>query len=157
MGSRFGITQVAAKRVGLSVLEYQAKRKQGLKWCWKCRLWKEKEEFDLDKSRGDGRTAICIDCRRVKVRRQRRHSPPSVKVREDASNALRKAIRQGRITKPSALPCHDCGKPARQYHHHLGYAHSHWLDVVAVCVSCHHRRHWDDNPNGNPVSSNLRK
>jgi hypothetical protein len=37
--------------------------------------------------------------------------------------------------------CPDCGTPAVIYHHHRGYAPEHWLDVVAMCQSCHGKRH----------------
>ena|SRR3990167_380487 len=46
------------------------------------------------------------------------------------------AIEAGRLPMPKTLICVNCGKLAREYHHHLGYAPEHQLDVVPVCSRC---------------------
>jgi len=54
----------------------------------------------------------------------------------EACNALGNAIEAGKLPRPNSLQC-SCGEQAKQYHHHLGYAPEHWLDVIPVCIDCH--------------------
>jgi len=54
-----------------------------------------------------------------------------------ASNQVQKAIREGRLLKPTNYQCADCGKPATQYDHR-DYRKP--LDVAPVCRSCNIRR-----------------
>lgn len=140
-GTRDGSETTAAIRVGVTLEEYRAKVAQGLKWCTGCKLWKMREEYGADKSRGDGLAARCTACRRVKSRAARVGGPPDQRTATLATEAVRKAVRQGRLAPIRSLKCRDCGKVARHYHHHLGYARTHWLDVIALCVGCHRRRH----------------
>ena len=65
MGSKLGVTKIAAGRLGLTLQDYQSKRSQGLKWCWKCEEWKSIDEFTVDRSRGDSLSAACYECRRT--------------------------------------------------------------------------------------------
>ncbi len=44
----------------------------GLKWCYKCKDWKHKDNFSLDKSRYDKKKAKCINCARVKQKKSRK-------------------------------------------------------------------------------------
>ncbi|MEE9354789.1 MAG: hypothetical protein V3U75_04290 [Methylococcaceae bacterium] len=67
------------------------------------------------------------------IRRYQKHFPE----RKKAKDAVDWAIRTGKIPRANTLKC-SCGNQAKQYHHHKGYAKEHWLDVIAVCVSCHH-------------------
>lgn len=143
MGNRIGITKVAAKKIGISYEDYIKKINEGLKWCTSCKQWKPREFFGIDKSRGDGLRAPCFDCSRVKYRKSRGLLAPSEKIQQAASNVIRTLIRQGKLPSPDTIPCIDCGKKAEVYHHHLGYNKSHWADVVALCKSCHHKRHWN--------------
>ncbi len=62
----------------------------------------------------------------------RRHSD-----RVNARTAVNRAIRLGRLPAPGNFLC-KCGKPAAHYHHHLGYAAEHRLDVIPVCRDCHY-------------------
>lgn len=141
MGSREGAERTAARKVGVSLDEYQERRAAGLKWCFRCRSWKLREQFAIDRSRTDGLTAQCFDCRRVGQRKKLLSSGTPAE-RQGAHDAVRWAIKRGRLIPPTDLPCLDCGGKAVHYHHHLGYERSHWLDVVAVCYRCHRRRHW---------------
>ena len=143
MGSRVGVQKAAAKRIGISIEEYLARIAKGFKWCYRCKLWKQKSEFPSDKSRGDNLASTCADCRHVKVRRKHKHKAPSGKVQSQASNAVNYEIKCGKLAKPTNLPCYDCGEPAREYHHYLGYRKSHWLNVIPLCNKCHSRRHWE--------------
>jgi len=58
-----------------------------------------------------------------------------------AVNAVNHAIRDGRFPRPDTLMCHYCPAQAQQYHHHLGYAPEHWLDVLPTCIKCHTKIH----------------
>lgn len=57
-----------------------------------------------------------------------------------ARTAVNRAVRAGKLPRASTLAC-SCGKPAREYHHHNGYAREHYLDVIAVCAFCHKDHH----------------
>jgi hypothetical protein len=46
----------------------------------------------------------------------------------------------GLMPRGKDLPCTDCGGPAREYDHYLGYDRAHWFDVEAVCRRCHLER-----------------
>lgn len=54
-----------------------------------------------------------------------------------AGQAVYRAVRAGKMPHASTLPCKECGNPAREYHHHNGYAREHWLDVIPLCIPCH--------------------
>ena len=69
----------------------------------------------------------------VKKRFKARH-PNQIK----AKNAVNHAITAGKLPRPDTLLCHYCPKPAQQYHHWHGYEPKHWLDVIPVCILCHH-------------------
>ena len=45
----------------------------------------------------------------------------------------------GAIPYAAELPCADCGRQARDYHHHLGYEHPE--AVIPLCPKCHATRH----------------
>ncbi len=62
MGSKIGVIKVAAKRTGYSFDEYTAFIQQGLKYCTKCKKWKDRSYYYKDSSRGDGLKACCVDC-----------------------------------------------------------------------------------------------
>ena len=47
------------------------------------------------------------------------------------------AVRSGRIKPATDFPCVHCGKPALEYHHHLGYDDAHSFDVIPLCKTCH--------------------
>ena len=55
-----------------------------------------------------------------------------------AQRIINKAVREGKIPRPDTLQCYDCFTQAEQYHHWLGYEPKHWLDVIPVCIKCHH-------------------
>ena len=143
MGSRKGVMKIAAKRIGISYEEYLDNLKNGLKWCFRCKLWKQRSQFNTDRSRGDGLTASCADCRRVKIRRKRKDTILSKKIQSQAASAVSYEVKRGYMIPAKTLPCRDCGKSAQEYHHHLGYKKPHWLDVIPLCKSCHVQRHWE--------------
>src|SRR3972149_2677809 len=51
-----------------------------------------------------------------------------------AYEAVRRAIKTGKLTHPSKRYCgYCCSYPAAKYRHYLGYAKEHRLDVAPVC------------------------
>ena len=136
-----GIKGIVAK-MGMTFEQYMAEVENGNKWCTGCKQWLLRDFFGKDKTRGDGLDSRCINCRRVKTKRQRNSLAPSSNIRQNAAYAVATAIDKGHLVIPSDLPCFYCGKTAVLYHHHLGYARSHFLDVQAVCKSCHTKIHW---------------
>jgi hypothetical protein len=54
-----------------------------------------------------------------------------------ATCAVFQAIKQGKLARPSAFACADCGKPATQYDHR---DYSRPLHVEPVCGSCNKLR-----------------
>ncbi len=67
MGSKSGVTKIAAKRLGLSLEDYTAKLAAGLKWCFRCKSWKSVGDFGTDRTRGSGKASRCAVCRRTGV------------------------------------------------------------------------------------------
>jgi hypothetical protein len=49
-------------------------------------------------------------------------------------------VAAGRLPRASSLTCTDCGKPAEEYDHYLGYEPEHYEHVQPVCKSCHIKR-----------------
>jgi hypothetical protein len=81
---------------------------------------------------------------------QRLHRKHSLIYREKhpekcrAHSRVMYAIKSGLIRKPISYFCRasiDCTAKAHEYHHHLGYAKEHQLDVIPVCISCHKTIH----------------
>jgi hypothetical protein len=59
MGSAAGVAKVAAKRIGVSIDEYESRISDGEKWCTECKAWRDRLMFAIDRSRGDGLRATC--------------------------------------------------------------------------------------------------
>jgi hypothetical protein len=57
-----------------------------------------------------------------------------------ARTAVNNAVRAGKMPRASELMCADCGNPADQYDHIGGYEKDNYLNVEAVCTTCHGRR-----------------
>ncbi len=75
---------------------------------------------------------------REQVKKGRAANP----LREKAHSAVRYAIRRGDLSPAWAMVCEVCQEAqALEYHHHLGYAPEHWLDVKVVCLECHGAAH----------------
>lgn len=62
MGSPLGSRKTAARKIGISLEEYDLNISKGVKWCTKCKSWKPLSGFYRDTTRGDGFSAKCIDC-----------------------------------------------------------------------------------------------
>jgi hypothetical protein len=59
-----------------------------------------------------------------------------------ARTTVNRAVRTGKLPRASTQQCVSCGQPAKEYHHHKGYAREHWLDVEPVCHQCHKDDHF---------------
>lgn len=127
------------------------------KVCRVCGTEKQHREFARDRSRRDGLTYWCRDCRNARSRLNHisratgsTPGPDPAPARDgDARQARRRVnvlVRTGRLAHPNTLPCADCGhdwssgERRHEYDHHRGYAAEHHLDVEAVCTTCHHQR-----------------
>lgn len=62
----------------------------------------------------------------------KRNHPERIKAR----TYVNYLIRIGKLVSPKYLKC-KCGKPAKEYHHYLGYDKEHWEDVEVLCFDCH--------------------
>lgn len=68
MGSIIGSYKVCAQKAGIPYEEYIIKIKTE-KWCYKCKQWRNRCEFNIDNNRGDKLCSKCHDCIRVKVKK----------------------------------------------------------------------------------------
>lgn len=72
--------------------------------------------------------------------------PPRDGDKKQARKRVNVLVRTGRIPRPNALPCTDCGhvwspgERRHEYDHYLGYGAAHHLDVQPVCTTCHAQR-----------------
>ena len=148
MGSLIGTTKTAASKLGLTLEQYQEKIQQGLKWCFLGKHWRSMDAYHADKSRGDGLKSSCKVCAYQKKQRKDELVPDSSVIQQAASNAVRTAVRQGKLPKVTTLQC-KCGNGARHYHHTKGYTEEHWLDVEPLCISCHRNAHWESRDGNN--------
>lgn len=142
----------AAKRVGLTLAEYQQRVTAGTKYCTGCRAWHPVDKFGRDSSRSDGRSASCKNARAQRYEPTVRAVQPSgrrfVAARDGDKRQARRRVNhlvdQGLLPRPYAVPCVDCGDLnsalRHEYDHHLGYAAEHHESVEAVCSKCHHQR-----------------
>jgi 5-methylcytosine-specific restriction endonuclease McrA len=63
--TKYGAMKLVAGKAGISVEDFSIKVQSGLKWCYKCRKWRiAATEFHADKHRGDGRSSVCMPCRK---------------------------------------------------------------------------------------------
>lgn len=154
MGSAEGARATAARRIGLSLDEYDARIASGEKWCGRCRVWHPVSAFGRDRSRADGMASACRRkrgelARTSYVRRPRpapgrRFVAPRDGDKLQARRRVNHLVDVGLLPAPGDVACADCGHlgPDRrhEYDHHLGYDAEHHEDVQAVCSPCHHKR-----------------
>jgi hypothetical protein len=55
--------------------------------------------------------------------------------------AVKKAIREGVLTRAAEQQCVNCGQQADHLHHYAGYNQDAWLKVVPLCHECHVLEH----------------
>ena len=122
-----------------------------MKTCSRCRAPKERAEFRANRCQPDGLNHYCKPCQTAAGREYRRRYPekgraavaryrerygrrPEDRIKRTARERVRKAVRAGKLVKPSACP--DCGTEGVMIHaHHADYARP--LDVRWACASCH--------------------
>lgn len=141
-----GAIKTAAKAAGLSVYEYLDFIAHGLKKCSFCKRWLSIDDFNSDKSRGDGKATGCKNCKRALWRIKDMESPQKRIVRRDGDKKQARArintdVQLGLRPNPNDLHCVFCGHKGKdhrhEYHHLCGYATEHHYDVVPVCSLCH--------------------
>jgi hypothetical protein len=96
VGTLLGAQKGAAKRLGITLAQWLAKRAAGLKWCWRCRAWRPEREFVADSNRVSGQRAECIPCCAV---RAKKHYDRIGRDRQRAGRARRKKLREDRSGK----------------------------------------------------------
>lgn len=148
MGSKVGVLKVAAKRIGMSVEEYQSLQDRGMKYCYACKDWHPIADFGVDLSRGDRLTAIC------KAAKSRTPRKGRVQPREQirAHRLIQNRVHRGTLPPPGDLPCSDCGHGGsdrrHEYDHYLGYGPGRNDKVQVVCSLCHAQRHKERRQHG---------
>lgn len=151
-----GAILVAAKKIGVSVAEYRARKSAYEQWCTNCKAWHHFSEFGIDNSRGNGLTSSCKKSKNKKQRTKYAPKPRPAKGRSfvpardnDKKQARRRInhfVECGLIPRPNDIPCVDCGHVyekggmRHEYDHYKGYAAQHHEDVEALCASCHVKR-----------------
>jgi hypothetical protein len=137
------------------------------KVCSRCKKTKPLSFFHKDASCKDGHTRACKECISAWSKAVYRANPQKVltknaawyrsnpekgkayqrkyqsvhrdklRKQKEARQAVRNAVRSGKLPPVKTLKCIRCGNQARDYHHHKGYAEKHQLDVIPVCRPCH--------------------
>jgi ribosomal protein S27AE len=132
------------------------------KACTKCLATKPADAFFPDKRRASGLRSACKDCDNARARvlwrakyhgdheyrarrllyirdyqRKRETWRTKDKAKANARFALNRAVKSGRITKPSE--CSRCGVTGNIQGHHHDY--SKRLDVEWLCSKCHAEEH----------------
>lgn len=75
---------------GIEFSFYQSQVTNGLKWCFKCSDWKDKDNFAIDNSRYDKKKAACFDCGRVKEKISRKGTPSVFKGKKHSEENIEK-------------------------------------------------------------------
>ena len=153
-----GAIKTAAKKIGVTVVEYKRWLASGRKWCGNCRAWQLQNAFGKDISRWDGMAAVCLESKRDKQRaaytpkprqfvKGRSFVPARDGDKKQARGRVNYFVECGLLPRPNSLPCVDCGhiygeRPSRrhEYDHFLGYAAEHHEHVQPVCSRCHRTR-----------------
>lgn len=159
--TRDGARIVRARKAGITVAELIELEKAGQKFCYGCRTWKDRVDYQLDGTRGDGLACLCRECKG-----KRRRKPPETHRKSinpktgkpgpeprafrdgdkmQARQQVALKVRNGEMPSAKELPCvwcsHVCDETAadheHEYHHHRGYSAEHFLDVIPLCKACH--------------------
>lgn len=70
-----GAQKVRARKAGISIEDCILKETSGYKWCYKCKQWLLLIDFCNDRSRYDGKDAICLGCRKVLYKKTYKPKP----------------------------------------------------------------------------------
>jgi hypothetical protein len=109
--------------------------------CKQCTLEKRKLYYDANSDAIIKRNAYYAKAHPENHRKHGRNQRAKQTKQEWAAwRALNTAVRRGEIVKPPR--CTNCERQAKLHaHHHRGYGIKYRLDVVWLCVSCHHSAH----------------
>lgn len=105
------------------------------KACLGCGAVKPLAEYYRNKAGLGGRQSRCKPCFRLQLR-----ATPDARKKMDARNAVRLAIKAGKMTRPDR--CSACGAVGDVHGHHDDY--SKRLDVRWLCPPCHTDAHRGD-------------
>ena len=126
------------------------------KRCSRCSETKRRTRFAADRSRPDGLTYWCADCRNARSRAA--YAPKGRPTRRgwlaptrdgdklQARRRINYLVERGDLPRPEDEPCFDCADELlsdggrHEYDHYLGYSAAHQLDVEPVCQRCHRAR-----------------
>jgi hypothetical protein len=136
------------------------------KQCVKCNILKSISEFFRDKSRWDGFSPYCKDCRRIEQKEYREKNKDRLsnysiayqksekgkrvhaksvaawqeknRRKRDVHVFINNAIARGLLPRVKSKSCVVCGNQAQEYHHE---DYNKPLEVQAVCSSCHNKIH----------------
>lgn len=156
-GRQLGAFKRAARFAGLTFDEFADRLDDGQKRCTKCKAWKPADAFGAEAGRWDGKNPKCVECHakfyaaaheQVAVDDQRpsgRPGRPRPGDKVQARQAVNRDVKTGRRPHPDTFHCVRCGHKGsdrrHEYHHHMGYAAEHHLDVIPLCTTCHHEEH----------------
>jgi hypothetical protein len=131
----------------------------GEKTCIKCGKTKPFSDFNRHVSAADGHDSRCRSCQSNVTKAHRAQLSASEKesrreaynawqrrawktnkefrAKQRARNLISDMVRRNKIPAAADLACSQCGSPAHQYHHYLGYEPPHDTNVIPVCKPCH--------------------
>lgn len=154
--------KTAAKRLRVPLDEYVQRVSCGLKYCWRCRVWRSRAAFGADRSRGDGLASRCVTCRKKpkQLRLIRPTAAESERLRYASDPDYRFSRRQrvhARKRGVAAMPlegrdalrerfgdrCAYCPETADTWDHIVPVAHGGRTipgNVLPACRSCNSRK-----------------
>lgn len=157
-----GAVKCAATRIGISVEAYQAQLAAGLKYCWRCRQWKARDRFGIDRSRWDGRASKCVGCCRrprqlpllkrtnAEYERARYASDPVYRAeRRQHAHARRRGVAPLPVEGMEVLTvdfgglCAYCPAPSTTWDHLVPVSKGGRTvpgNIVPACLSCNSRK-----------------
>jgi 5-methylcytosine-specific restriction endonuclease McrA len=77
--TRVGAIKIFCNRIGITTDFYYSQLDKGLKWCTKCKEWRNLEDYTTDNSRYDKKRSTCNFCVRVKVKKSLKGRPSPMK------------------------------------------------------------------------------
>lgn len=122
------------------------------KKCNKCSRFLPITSFSKDRTKTTGVQSQCVQCKREATRKHYKDNKDQYlknqqarrqrnRLQQAAHNAVARAVKTGKLVRPSKCTKCGCDKSRIEAHHHNGYEKDHWIDVVFICTSCH--RHID--------------
>jgi len=157
-GTRSGQLKAAAAKLGITLPEYMSNLEAGLKRCRRCRNWREREIFGVDRSRSDGLATVCSLCRRTprqlqliprtraEVERRRYATDEAYRFeRRQHAHARRRGVKKLSVFNAELLMeqtdgrCVYCGDPATTFDHIIPVSkggNTTRGNVAPACISC---------------------